>query len=248
QHLHLQPPNPSSRANIPQRRIGVRRPQGGGIFIMSQNLGWYKGTCLPHADFQGSLQSITYRLGDSLPQTVLARVEKEIAQENPEKQESARRKRMEYYLNQGYGSCALANDFAAKIIVNSWQEFSANHYELIAWVVMPNHVHVLIMLDDQAPLGKIVQSWKRFTATRINRALREGVIENKTPNIVENDSTSTKAAFWERDYWDRFIRYEQHFVNTIDYIHNNPVKAGLVQNPEHWPHSSAALWKQRIQN
>jgi REP element-mobilizing transposase RayT len=48
-----------------------------------------------------------------------------------------------------------------------------------------------------------------------------------------------------RDYWDRFIRNEEHYYNVINYIHRNPVKAHLVRKPENWLWSSAREWSSR---
>jgi len=94
-------------------------------------------------------------------------------------------------------------------------------YHLLAWVVMPNHVHVLIEVIQGYPLGDVIHSWKSFTAKQANKIL------GKT------------GAFWQRDYFDRFIRDEAHFANVVNYIHHNPVKAGLVRRAEDWPFSSA---------
>ena len=99
---------------------------------------------------------------------------------------------------------------------------------LVAWVVMPNHVHLMIRPEAVVPLPKIVQAWKGYTGKKISEAMRLG---------------GTRAAgngrVWHREYWDRFIRDERHFMSAVDYIHQNPVKAGLVSKPEAWPWSSA---------
>jgi hypothetical protein len=83
---------------------------------------------------------------------------------------------------------------------------------------MPNHVHVLIRMMH-VPLATIVQSWKSYTAHEANKLL------------------GRKGIFWMPDYFDRFIRDERHFKATVDYILQNPVKAGLVYAPEQWPWS-----------
>ena len=89
--------------------------------------------------------------------------------------------------------------------------------------IMPNHVHVLLSVLQGKSLGSIVGSWKRFTA-------REG-------NIL----LGRTGDFWQGDYWDRFIRNEEHFATTRSYIDHNPVKAGLVAEPDLWPWGSARL-------
>ena len=88
---------------------------------------------------------------------------------------------------------------------------------------MPNHVHVLLTVLAGHPLGTIVSSWKRFTAREANIAI------------------GRQGEFWQVDYWDRFIRTEQHFSVAEDYIDLNPVKARLVGEPHLWPWGSARL-------
>jgi REP element-mobilizing transposase RayT len=88
---------------------------------------------------------------------------------------------------------------------------------------MPNHVHAVVMPFDDHQLGAIVQAWKSFTAKRANRFL---------------DRT---GPFWHKDYFDRFIRDEGHLERTIDYIENNPVKAGLASSITEWRWGSARL-------
>jgi putative transposase len=102
--------------------------------------------------------------------------------------------------------------------------FDGQHYRLIAWCIMPNHVHVLIETWPGYPLDKVLHSWKSFTALQANRLL---------------DRT---GEFWAREYYDRFIRDERHFAQTVAYIEQNPMKAGLVESAETWPFSSAA-WR-----
>ena len=88
---------------------------------------------------------------------------------------------------------------------------------------MPNHVHVLLSILPGHPLGTIVSSWKRFTAREANIVL------------------GRKGDFWQGDYWDRFIRNEEHFSATESYIDLNPVKAGLVEEAHLRPWGSARL-------
>jgi REP element-mobilizing transposase RayT len=55
-----------------------------------------------------------------------------------------------------------------------------------------------------------------------------------------NQILGRTGQFGFREYFDRYIRDERHFANAVQYIHENPVKAGLVENPEDWPFSSAS--------
>jgi len=191
---------------------------------------WYSRGYLPHRNRIGLLQSVTYSLADSLPQTVLNQIEEEIQYEKEFKKslqpdEAKRRKMIENYLDSGFGCCALQNVQMATLVEETFLKFDGRKYILIAWCIMPNHVHVLI--EPRIKLSKIVQSWKSYTgrwAVAHNAELGLGVPGKK---------------FWMREYWDRFIRDEKHLHAVVAYIHNNPVKAKLCPSPEDWPWSSA---------
>ncbi len=94
-------------------------------------------------------------------------------------------------------------------------------YCLIAWVVMPNHLHFLATPLANVELREIAHSIKSYTAHEANKMLnRDG-------------------QFWQHEPFDRYIRNQKHFANVIEYIENNPVKAGLCDKPENWRFSSA---------
>jgi REP element-mobilizing transposase RayT len=86
---------------------------------------------------------------------------------------------------------------------------------------MPNHVHVVVEPMDGHTLSTIAKSWKSITSRQANARL---------------DRT---GPFWGADYFDRYMRNEDHVVRTIEYVENNPVKAGLVKEAADWPWSSA---------
>ena len=175
---------------------------------------------------------ITYRLADSLPAAVLNRISDEVRCVPVQRQEVEKRRRIERWLDQGHGSCALRQAAAAECVVKTWQRFAGERYDLMAWVVMPNHVHVLIWVYEGSPLGKIVQSWKSYTGRR------RPSWGSALPGVVE-----TRASLWMRAYWDRSIRNDRHFRAAVEYVHSNPVRARLVNNPKDWPWSSAPTWE-----
>ncbi len=148
----------------------------------------------------------------------------------PGRRDTERRRRVEAWLDAGHGSCVLRLPEAAACVVDTWRHFAGERYDLIAWVVMPNHVHVLVRVYEGVPLAKIVQSWKSYTGRRI-RVLRE-----ESPARARG---SQMQEVWMREYWDRYIRDERHFHMAVDYIHQNPVKARLVGMAKDWPWSSA---------
>ena len=186
---------------------------------------WYSRGYLPHFDNRTRPQSITFRLADSLPKNKLVELEENLATLPKDQQEPTRRRAIEKWLDSGMGCCALGHKAVARVMEATLLKFDGDRYRLFAWCIMPNHVHVLI--DPHAALGKIVQSWKSFTgrwALSRNAELGLGV---------------PGPAFWMREYWDRYIRNEDHFKNAMQYIHHNPVTAGLCDRPSQWPWSSA---------
>lgn len=183
----------------------------------------YRGY-VPHIEAGAVVQFVTWRLADSMANEVLARWREELKLDNgqPEDEDRQRyRDRVEKYLDLGHGSCLLADQRAAQIVQDALLHFDKTRYRLLAWAIMPNHVHVVVELVPEWPLAKVVHSWKSFTANAINRLLgREGAV-------------------WFRDYYDRFIRTEAHLAAAVHYTHANPVKAGLVTTAEEWRFSSA---------
>jgi REP element-mobilizing transposase RayT len=93
-------------------------------------------------------------------------------------------------------------------------------YDLHAWVLMPNHVHLL--LTPQVPLPKITRWLKGATAREANQILHR-----------------TGQPFWKDESWDRWVRDGSEFSKTKHYIEHNPVSAGLVTAPELFRFSSA---------
>jgi putative DNA methylase len=185
--------------------------------------GWYSRGYLPHFNAERQTQTMTFRLFDSMPQEVLDAWREEISSLPKKEYDLERRKRIDAYLDQGYGSCYLRDDRIAEIVQNALLHFDGERYFLHAWVVMPNHVHVLYTPDAGWELSQIAHSWKSYTASASNKAL------------------GRKGEFWQPEPFDRYIRDEKHFKNAVSYIENNPVKAGLCGKPEDWRWSSAYL-------
>ena len=184
---------------------------------------------MPHFDSHHVVQHVTFHLADSLPASVLARLEEELRTVPPERQDAERRKRIETLIDAGHGCCLLREPAAACLVQDAFLFFDGVRYRLLAWVVMPNHVHVLFQPMEGWTMARIVASWKSFTGRRLSSLLPESPRSNAVHRV------------WHREYWDRFIRDERHLHAAREYIHNNPVKAGLVRCPEEWEWSSARL-------
>lgn len=169
---------------------------------------------LPHWQADNAIYFITFRLRDSLPREVVRALildREHIVRMCATKAERAKLDaafslRLDRELDTGYGSCLLRQH--AELVANALKHFDGTRYVLHAWCVMPNHVHVMLHVEDGFDVPKIVHSWKSFTAHKIGR----GVI-------------------WQREYFDRLVRSPQDYANTAAYIRANPGKAGLRD----WP-------------
>jgi REP element-mobilizing transposase RayT len=187
--------------------------------------GWYSRGYLPHFDGSEICQFITLHQGDVLPQKVVERWKIELEHEKDEQAKITFYKRVENYLHQGYGKCFLRNEEIAERVQNSLLFFDTVRYKLLAWVIMPNHIHFLLTPNENHSLSEIIHSIKSYTSQKANKILRR------------------KGKFWEEDYFDRYIRNYEHFEQTVAYIENNPVKARLCEKASDWKFSSAYFLK-----
>ena len=183
--------------------------------------GWHSRGYLPHFDGRPVPQFITLHLGDSVPKQVIDKWRAELRVLKDEEQKRLLRFRIEKYLDQGYGSCFLKDEQIAFMVQNALLKFDGVRYRLHAWVVMPNHLHLLMTRFDEFEIKNLMQAFKSYTAHQANKIL------------------GRKGEFWMDDYFDRWTRDERHFRATVRYIENNPVKAGLCAKPEEWPFCSA---------
>jgi REP element-mobilizing transposase RayT len=168
--------------------------------------GWHERGYLPHRDEPGLTQFVTFHLADSFPAALRSEWETMLKVEDAQ----ARREQLQAYLDKGNGECLLRRPDLARLVEDSLRFFHGKRYELRAWVVMPNHVHVLFQPGSES-MSRTVENWKKFTAHEANKlAGRQG-------------------QFWFEDYWDTFMRDSEHELRTRQYIETNPVKALLVR-------------------
>jgi REP element-mobilizing transposase RayT len=179
---------------------------------------WHSRDYLPHFEGGERTQFITFRLKDSLPQEVLERWRLELEGTGGE---AELRRRVEAYLDAGYGQALLRDAGVASLVEAALLHFDGRRYRLAAWVVMPNHVHLLLTPLSGYTLSSIMHSLKSYTAGEANKLLRR------------------QGALWQEEYFDRYIRDARHYAQTVAYIEANPVKAGLCLLPEDWPYGSA---------
>ena len=192
-----------------------------------RDAGWHSRGYLPH--FYGITipQFVTVHLADAMPKPVINRWCHEMKKLKDEEKKILLQKRIEKYLDQGYGEAWLGKRPIANLVQNSLLKFDGGRYRLFAWVVMPNHIHTLMTRFEEYDLKGIWHSLKSYTAHEANKILRRS------------------GQFWFEEYYDRYVRNEEHFRRTVEYIENNPVKAGLCKRPEDWLFSSARIRKAR---
>lgn len=131
------------------------------------------------------------------------------------------RRRVEEYLDAGHGACWLRRPEVAALVEGALRHFDGERYRLLAWCVMPNHVHALIETREGFPLADVLHSWKSFTSR------------------VAGERVGRNGPFWQREYLDRYVRNAEHYQAVVVYIEENPVNAGLAKVKTDWPWSSA---------
>ncbi len=181
---------------------------------------WHSRGYLPHWEAGERPQFLTYRLADTLPHHVVDELCAELQALRPGRWQASLHSRLERYLDQSVGACYLARPAVAQIVQNSLLQHDAAAYRLLEWVIMPNHVHALLVPIPPETLTSIMRGHKGSTARAINPLL------------------GRTGRFWHPDYYDRLVRDEEHLVRVRNYIARNPVAAGLCGRQEDWVFSS----------
>ncbi len=205
------------------------------------NTVYYKRN-LPHIQPVNSIFFVTFRLANSLPKSVIEKlqIEQEIIIRQLGKIKNRTEKVKNIYIQQkryfgkfdklidgsSSGSYWLKDNRVAKIVVSSIYFYNNNKYILYCFCIMPNHVHLLFkplqtVYKKQNSIfkysvTKILQDLKKFTAKEANKILKR------------------KGAFWHNESYDHVVRDKTEFKKIFNYILQNPVKAGLVKNWKEW--------------
>jgi putative transposase len=211
---------------------------------------------LPHWHPPGAAIFLTCRLYGSLPENVIEKLkeaQKLVVREIEKVSGSAEKiadlklkqhkklfARLDAILDKAEtGPRWLSETEVAALVEDALLRRYAELYGLWAYVVMVNHLHLLLRpksigIGDESPihsfvpLGTITKSIKGYSAREANRILKR-----------------TGERFWQHESFDHWPRDESEFFRIVRYIENNPVRAGLVKSPEEWRWSSAAERKRR---
>jgi REP element-mobilizing transposase RayT len=185
--------------------------------------GWHSRGYLPHFDGREVPQFVSLHIFDSVPASVLVRWKRELDVTKSKSDRILLQRRIEKYLDHGYGLAFMKHHRIASMIQNVLLASDGESYRLSAWVIMPNHIHLLATRFEDYMLADIMQTLKSITSHKANRILKR------------------HGQFWMPDYFDRYVRNAEHFAKTVRYIEDNPVKARLCERPENWPFGSASL-------
>ncbi len=186
----------------------------------SARKGWSRGGRLPHFDGEVT-QFITFRLADSLPKPVLERLKLQLEHNKLSDDLEEYRQRVEDYLDSGAGECILRDPLLAWAVQSTLLNEHGSSCELKAWVVMPNHAHLLLRLLPGHEMSGFMKRIKGVSARKIN------------------EIRGTTGPVWQPDYFDRYIRDGRHYARVLSYIEKNPVIAKICRAAEEYEFGSA---------
>ena len=194
------------------------------FFNPADDLKIYYGD-LPHWRQEGVVYFVTFRLSDSLPQSKLKELDESRAlwikthrhkkrhgftKEDWRTYNHLFHERIEKWMEPGYGSCILKEDAVLEIIVETLKFFDGKRYTLDSYVVMPNHIHIIVVPYEGNTLSQITHTWKSYSANIINKL------------------SGKSGQLWRHESYDHIIRNEESYHQIRKYILLNPVKVGLT--------------------
>lgn len=167
---------------------------------------------LPHFENR-AIQFITFRLYDSVPKELIEEWKTVLAMENdvehPTDVARQMHKLVDKFEDSGYGQCFLADSRVSDMMEQTLKHDDGKKYDVISYCIMPNHVHVMIRVYEGVSLSSILHTWRSYSAHEANKILERS------------------GEFWMKDYYDRYIRDARHYAAVVQYIKDNPSKAGL---------------------
>jgi len=141
----------------------------------------------------------------------------------------------------------FSREVYTKILVESLQFcIDQKGLRIHAWVIMTNHVHLIASANERVELAAIMRDMKKFTSRQIIAAIEQNEAESRKDWLVwmfkragaKNKNNETYQ-FWRQDNHPMELSTNEMMDRRLDYLHNNPVKAGYVWEPQHYKYSSA---------
>ena len=181
---------------------------------------------LPHIQPDDGTFAISYRISGTLPKSVIEYYETEYERQKSNTDKLNKEGELFFniiddYLDKSKNKNILKNEMLAGIVADSLRFYDEKYFKLIAYCIMPNHVHVILDKESfpQSSLTSLFGSIKGYSAYNINKELGSG------------------GKFWSSEIYDHLIRNDKDLINQIKYLINNPVKANLVEEWEEWKYS-----------
>ena len=214
--------------------------------------GMFRRRQLPHWDVEGKPVFITACLAGSISPKGMERIRqyrfeldaRPCPEHLSEKQWEQNKSKLVFalvddMLDHQSGVRHLADDRQAEIVHNAVLHFAGERYTLLAFVVMPSHHHWLF-LPDEAWSRQVVARGRGTSQPQTPREIISHSVQSYTATMC-NRIRGASGRYWQGETFDHWARDEAEMYRIIEYIEHNPVKAGLVEQPEHWQWSSARL-------
>lgn len=125
------------------------------------------------------------------------------------------------------------------LLIDSLQYCQKESLEIFAWVIMSNHCHLILRATGNNRLSDVIRDFKKHTSKSIYRAINENIHESRKNWLLKVLSHDGRIWFWEEGYHGEEIISQEFFDSKLNYIHLNPVRAGLVEKEEEYLNSSA---------
>jgi REP element-mobilizing transposase RayT len=142
----------------------------------------------------------------------------------------------------------FTRDEYRNILIDSWKHCQKEKGLVIhAWIIMTNHIHMIVSKNGETLLQDIMRDMKKYTSLKILSAIRNNEKESRREWMLQlfseagkTNSNNKDFQFWKQDNHPFILFTEKFFDQKINYLHENPVRAGLVNQAEDWTYSSAA--------
>lgn len=186
-----------------------------------------KGKSLPHWRCEDSIYHFTFRLHDSIPSSTIRRwrrerdillkragtLDRKFTEQEIRRVNLLFSQKVDNFLDSGHGDCLFRQSAAANIVCSAIKHYHEQVYNIHAYCVMPNHVHLIAKFFDQVNPQRIVTNLLRYSARKINTAL------------------ARSGKLWQHEAYDHIIRSPKEYRRQIQYVMRNPEHAGITRCP-----------------
>lgn len=204
---------------------------------------------LPHWQPMGGMFFVTFRLKGSMPLSIIKQLQEEFefqkkqllrtpTAENKATLIKLRKSQFARYDavldGEQFGDCFLREQKQAQLVIDEIQRWNGKLYDLLAYCIMPNHVHLLIDTSLQLPEDMEFSNLERIEYEPLQNIMKQ--VKGASARFV-NQSLCKLGQFWQHESYDHLVRNDKELNNVVAYILNNPVKARLVRENNLWPFS-----------